>query len=69
MLQDEVDKNGFVFLKPCIVSRGMYCGRNILAKNAAQEDRDDRGYYPVERWLGNSAWMVVWFCLAKVVSP
>lgn len=41
----EIQK-GILFVKPAIVFRGAYSGRNIVAKNSELSDIDDRGYYP-----------------------
>lgn len=41
----EIQK-GILFVKPAIVFRGAYSGRNIVAKNSELSDVDDRGYYP-----------------------
>ena len=52
LIQKELDRtNGILFGQRMLVGRGSYKGRNILAPNSALEDRDDRGYYLVERWI------------------
>ena len=52
LIQKELDRtNGVLFGQTMLVGRGSYKGRNILAPNSALEDRDDRGYYLVERWI------------------
>ncbi len=45
-------QNHVLFAKPNIVCRGSYSGRNIIASNSDPEkDVDERGYFPVERWI------------------
>jgi len=56
MLKETVQKelertNGVLFGQTMLVGRGSYKGRNILTPNSRLEDRDDRGYYQVERWI------------------
>lgn len=48
-----VKQKGILFAKPAIVSRQMYAGRDILARNSKFEPgyMDDRGYLPVEWWI------------------
>lgn len=43
-----------VFLEPCLVGRGSYAGRGLLARNSSwEEDVDERGYLLVERWVAS----------------
>ena len=45
---------GLLFAKPSLVGRHTYLGRNILAPNSnILEHGDDRGYVPVEWWIGS----------------
>lgn len=44
-------QKGILFATPAIVCRGMYRGRNIIAKNKEVSDADGRGYWPVEWWI------------------
>ena len=45
------NQNGIIFARSAIVSREMYCGRNIVSKNSGFEYADERGYLPVEWWI------------------
>jgi len=45
-------QKNILFARPSIVYRGSYSGRDIIAKNSDPEkDVDERGYFPVERWI------------------
>ncbi|CAG5096894.1 Oidioi.mRNA.OKI2018_I69.XSR.g14833.t1.cds [Oikopleura dioica] len=42
---------GILFGRETIVYRGSYNGNNFLGKNSSDEEPDQRGYWPVERWI------------------
>ena len=42
---------GILFGEETIVYRGSYNGNNFLGKNSSDEEPDQRGYWPVERWI------------------
>jgi len=48
-------QNGVVFVRPALVYRATYCGRDILAPNRSKNSpgADERGYVPVEWWLAS----------------
>ncbi|CBY14028.1 unnamed protein product [Oikopleura dioica] len=55
-ISDAVEKElkatgGVLFGEETLVSRGSYNGNNFLAKNSSSEQPDERGYWPVERWI------------------
>ncbi len=55
-ISDAVEKElkatgGVLFGEETLVSRGSYNGNNFLAKNSSSEQADERGYWPVERWI------------------
>ena len=42
---------GVLFGEETLVCRGSYNGNNFLAQNSSSEQPDERGYWPVERWI------------------
>jgi hypothetical protein len=46
------ENHGLLFMRPMLVGRVSYCGRDILTRNSdVAAHGDERGYVLVERWI------------------
>jgi len=48
-IEEAINKqHGILFAVPAIVGRNSYSGRNVIANNSEEKDKDERGYFQVE---------------------
>lgn len=51
ILQTIKTNHGVLFAVSAVVHRGMYLGRDVIARNSSSDFADERGYVPVEWWI------------------